>query len=290
MTAPNFDNFKVRCSSISVALAESRSNPTLTEKQAEELADLEKKATLTEKQQEKLAELLVKKSNSSKVILPDGYIDYLCKEYSYITTGKIAVDKEFLELDQMEKGKIVEMESIATLCIADGTIYMPNDPKERVYNDYLSGEVDAYIGETIMTATVIPDIKSVWDYPTFLSKTTKQLSLNNKCQVQGYMDITGAKEGFIADVLVNTPDRVVESIKWKLLRKTGAATEESPEFVSAWKVVEKSMYFDDIPPKERVNKKYVEPLTDFERQKLYDRVKAGREWLWNFYEQRKSIV
>ena len=31
----NFDNFKVRCSQISVAMADSRSNPPITEKQAE---------------------------------------------------------------------------------------------------------------------------------------------------------------------------------------------------------------------------------------------------------------
>jgi len=289
MSEINFDNFRVRCSQISVANAGSQSNPVLTENQAKELSELEKKETLTEKQKEKLAELLVKKENSSKVILSDGYIKYLCAEYSYLTTGKIAVDKEFLSLDQMEKGKIVEIESIATLCIVDDILYTPNEPRERIYNEYLSGEVDCYVGESIMKATVIPDIKSIWDYPTFLSKTQEQLSSSNRQQVQGYMDITGAKEGFIADVLINTPPTVVENVKWKLLRKLGCTTEESPEFVKAWALIEKSMYFDDIPPKQRVNKKYIEPFTSFEQQKIYDKVKHGREWLWKFHEQRTQI-
>ncbi len=282
----NFDNFKVRCSQISVALAESRANPTLTEKQAEKLKELEEKATLTDNQKIELAELLVKKENSSKVILPDGYIDYLCKEYSYMTTGKIGVDKEFMELEQMEKGKIVELESIATLCIVDGVLYTPNDTKERVSNDYLSGEVDAYLGESIIGASVIPDLKSIWDYPTFLSKIRKPLSLANRYQIQGYLDITGAPTGFIADVLINTPDSVVESIKWKLLRKLGSTTDESPEFQEAWRTIRHSMYFDDIPVKQRVNKKYVEPFSEHEKNKLYDRVKHGREWLWKFHEER----
>lgn len=287
----NFDNFKVRCSQISVALANSQSNPCITEKQTERLKELEAKSVLTDKMKDEMAELQVKKDNSTKIILPDGYISYLCAEYSYMTTGKIAVDKDFMSLDQMEKGKIVEIESIATLCMVDGVLYTPNDTKERVWNDFLSGEVDAYLGETIIGATVIPDVKSIWDYPTFLTKIRQPLSLANKCQVQGYMDISGASNGFIADVLINTPPATVEKIKWKLLNKLAgvAATEESPEFKKAWAVIERSMYFDDIPIKQRVNKKQVELFTEFERNKLYDRVKYGRDWLWKFHEERIAL-
>lgn len=289
MKEVDFDKFKVRCSQISIALANSQSNPCITEKQTERLRELEAKSTLTDKMKDEMADLLVKQENSTKVILPDGYIKYLCAEYSYMTTGKIAVDKDFLALDQMEKGKIVEIESIATLSIVDGVLYTPNDTKERVKNDFLSGEVDAYLGEEIIGASVIPDVKSIWDYPTYLGKLTEPLSAANNRQVQGYMDISGAQEGFIADVLINTPEKVIEKLKWKLLYKLGSATEESPEFVKAWEVITRSMFFDDIPIKQRVNKKKVEPFTDFERQKLYDRVKYGREWLWNFHEARLQL-
>lgn len=289
MSDINFDNFKVRCSQISVAEADSLSNPSITEKQSLRLKELESKDKLTDNMKSEMAELLVKKENSTKNILSDGYIGYLCAEYSYITTGKIAVDKEFLSLDQMVKGKIVEPESIATLCIADGVLYTPNDEKERVSNDFLTGEVDAYLGESIMTSTVIPDVKSIWDYPTFLTKINQKLSLANTKQIRGYMDITGATQGFIADVLINTPPEVVESIKWKLMRKLGSATEESPEFLRKWTIIERSMYFDDIPINQRVNKKYVEPFTEFERQKIYDKVKYGRDWLCKFHETYKML-
>lgn len=289
MSDINFDNFKVRCSQISVAEADSLSNPSITEKQSLRLKELESKDKLTDNMKNEMAELFVKKQNSTKSILSDGYINYLCAEYSYLTTGKIAVDKEFLSLDQMDKGKIVEQEAIATLCLVDGVLYTPNDEKERVQNEFLTGEVDAYLGETIKTATVIPDIKSIWDYPTFLSKIRQKLSSANRRQVQGYMDITGATQGFIADVLINTPPTVVESVKWKLMRKLGSATEESPEFLRKWVIIERSMYFDDIPIQQRVNKKYVEPFTEFERQKIYDKVKYGREWLCKFHEERINL-
>ena len=286
----NFDDFKVRCSQISIALANSKSNPVLTENQSKILKELESKDKLTENMQLQLAELLVKKENSTKIILSDGYISYLCSEYSYITTGKIAVDKEFLSLDQMDKGNIVQEEAIATLCLADDVLYTPNDEKERVSNEFLTGEVDCYLGESIMTATVIPDVKSVWDYPTFLRKTQEELSLANSFQIKGYQDITGAKQGFVADVLINTPQQVLLILKSKLLYKLGCATDESHEFVRKWAIIERSMIFDDIPIPQRVNKKYVEPFTEFEKQKLYDKVKYGRDWLWKFHEKRISIT
>lgn len=285
----NFDLFKVRCSQISLVLANSRSTPVLTEKQSEELSKLEDAPTLTDKQKEKYADLLIRKDNAIKGLPSDSYITYLCAEYSYITTKKIAVDRDFMALDTMEKGKLVQDEAIATLCIADGVMYTPNDEKERVSNEYLTGEVDCYLGESIMTATVIPDVKSVWDYPGYLKKINEELSLANNFQIKGYLDITGANEGFIADVLINTPPQVMLSLKSKLLYKLGCATDESPEFVKAWETIQRSMYFDDIPIPQRVNKKYVDPFTDAERQKMYDKVKQGREWLWNFHEKRMSI-
>ena len=70
----NFDDFKVRCSQISIALANSKSNPVLTENQSKILKELESKDKLTENMQLQLAELLVKKENSTKIILSDGYI------------------------------------------------------------------------------------------------------------------------------------------------------------------------------------------------------------------------
>jgi hypothetical protein len=286
----NFDNFKVRCSAISQVMAESRSNPSITDKQLERLKELESKEKLTDKQKDELAELLTKQENSKQIILSDTCIKYLMAEYSYVTTGKISVDKEFMQVFAMEKGKAVEHLSLATLCLVDGVLYTPNGEKERVYNDYLSGEVDAYLGESIMTATVIPDVKSTFDYPTFLSKLHEPLSLANSWQIKGYLDITGASEGFIADVLTDTDEETINKIKYKLLNKLNCVTDESPEFVRQWEIIERSMIFRDINPKLRVNKKYVEPMTDSERQKLYDRIKACRDFLNKFHEKRLQLL
>lgn len=293
MTTINFDNFKCRCSAIAMILSNSRANPCLTEKQGVRLTELEAKDKLTDNMKLELVDLLVKKENSSKVILSDTCISYLMDEYAWRTQKMVRVTKELMDIPQMQKGTLVEADSLILLSIVDGVLYKPNmddeGKRERVYNDFLSGEVDAYVGETIMTAETIEDIKSIWDYPTFLCKIYEPVLVSNDWQLKGYMDITGAQRGGISNVLIDTPDHLIEGLKWKLLNKLNVATEESPEFIEKWSILERSMRFKHIPPHQRVFKKKVERMTPFEQQALYDRVKVCREWLNNFHEMYQKL-
>lgn len=285
----NANNFKCRCSSIAKILANSRSNPCITEKQTERLAELEARSSLTEPMKKELAELLVKKENSTKVILSDTCIEYLMEWYAWETEGMIAVSKEALENLSMNKGKLVEAESGLLISQHDEVVYKRHiDPETgerlRISNNYLSGEVDWYLGESIYEAYNITDTKNAFDYPTFLKKAARGLENGQKEQVQGYCDISGAKDGFIAHTLVSNPPQILEEMKWKVLKRLGSATELSPEFVREWQKWERSMIFDHIPVYKRVFKIKVEIFNDFERQKVYDRVKTCREWLNNFHE------
>ena len=293
MTDINFDEFKVRCSAIHAAMSNSRSNPVLTEKQAGRLAELEAKDTLTDKMKDEMADLLVKKANGTKVILSDTCISYLMMEYAWKTQKMVSVTREIMDVPQMAKGVIVEQESLKLLSVVDGVLYSPNMDanglRERIYNEYLSGEVDAYAGDSIMAATKLPDVKSIWDYPTFLCKIHEPLTVANDWQLKGYGDISGCQDIFIANCLISTPPDVVEKIRWKLLGKLNVATDEAPEFKEKWEIIERSMYFDKIPQAQRVFKKQVEPMTDIQRQLLYDRVKVCREFLNNFHEERIKL-
>ena len=289
----NWDEFKCRCSSIHMAMADSRSNPVLTEKQEVELKDLEARATLSETMKIKLAELLVKKDNSTKVILSDGYISYLMDEYAWRTEGMVRISKELMDIPQLQKGTIVEPLSLKLLSLVDGVEYKPNEDENgqrtRLYNDYLSGEIDAYYGNSIYDVEKLPDVKSIFDYPTFLCKINEPLTKANDLQVKGYMDITEAPEGFIANCLVDIDSGTLEKLRWRLLGKMDVATFESPTFVEKWKIIEHSLNFQQIPIHKRIFKKNVEPFCDFDRNKLYDRVKIGREWLFNFHEMMENI-
>jgi hypothetical protein len=284
---PNWNNFKCRCSGIKKIMAESKDNPQLTEKQAKELADLEWREVLTAKQKERVAELIVKKDNGNRVVLSDTCIEYLMEVYAWETQGMIAVNKESMDLLQTKKGKMTEFEGIIMLSLVDGEVYKEN--KDRIENDYLSGEIDAYIGESVYEATRIADIKSAFDYPTFLKKINNGLENGQREQVAGYCDISGAKEGVIANVLVNNPDEIIEEMKYRVARKFNALTTESPDFLEEWVKWERSMRFDHIPKTQRVHKIQVELFSQFERQKIYDRVKICREYLAKFDEEYNKM-
>jgi hypothetical protein len=135
-----------------------------------------------------------------------------------------------------------------------------------------------------MGANSIGDIKNSFDYPVFLKKINKGLENGNKEQVQGYCDIAKSSKGFIAHCLVDMPEEIIEDMKYRLLKKMNCATELSPEFMEEWEKWERSMRFSHIPPAQRVFKIPVTPFTEFERQKVYDRVKICREWLNSFHE------
>ena len=170
----DWSDFKCRCSQISLMMADSRDNPTITEKQELALNDLQAKAGLSDKQKAELDRLLVLKANSGKAILGTACITYLLEEYAWRTEGMVRVTKELTDVPQMQKGTIVEPQSLLLLSQYDGVEYRANidcnGERKRIYNDYLSGEVDAYVGDEIMGASKIPDVKSTWDYPTFLCK------------------------------------------------------------------------------------------------------------------------
>src|SRR5690242_3458836 len=129
----NFDDFKCRASAAHKLLSQSRSNPCITEKQQEELADLEKRDKLTPKQQERLAELVIKRENSQKIVLSDTCIEYLMEWYALNVYGKLPVSKEAMYIQYVEKGLDVEKDSIDLLSIVEGELYSKNE--ERVAND-----------------------------------------------------------------------------------------------------------------------------------------------------------
>lgn len=291
MSEINFDSFKVRCSAISKVLSESRDNPTLTENQEKLLQKYREKldagGIITPNQQIEFTALRQKEANGSKLILSDTCIEYLMVEYAWATEGMISVNREALDLVATKKGNMTEGESGDLLIRVDKLPYKQH--KDRIYNDFLSGEIDLYAGEHVMSAEIIVDIKQSFDYPTFLKKIHTKVDKSNDFQVKGYQDITGARIGYIADTLITCPPEVVNAMQWKLVNKMNALTTESPEFVLEWAKWEHSMNFDKIPIHKRVHKKKITPLTEFEKSWLYDEVKKCRQWLNDFHEQYQKM-
>lgn len=282
----NWDSFKVRCSGINKALSKSKSNPNLTDLQEATLIDLEYKlqtdGELTKKEHIMLAKLQTKRDNDDKTALSDTCIDYLMEEYGMTVEGMISIGKESMSNIGIEKGNLCEMEALNLLIRVDKVPYKRH--KERIYNDYLSGEIDAYHGGHVMSAERILDLKNVQDYILFLRRLHKGIEKEHRQQVQGYMDITKAPQGQVSYALVDMPDVLQERLLWVITSKLGAATPESPEVLAEWPLWVKSMHFAHIPPERRVYSIPVHPFSHKEQQALYDRVKVIREWLFRFHE------
>lgn len=287
MTDINWDSFKCRCSAINKLLTNGAAGRQITENQSVELKKLEEKEKRTPVQEAEMLRLQQLKANSGKVVLGDTAIEYLMEVYAMETEGMISLNRESLDVMPIRKGKIGEKEAGLLLSVVDGEMYQSH--KERIFNDYLSGEIDFYLGGSIYAAKNITDIKNSFDYPTYLKKLHTGLENGQTEQLQGYGDISTSQELYIANCLVSfTPD-MIEDMKWKIMRKTGAVTEESPDFKELWATFQKSMLFDHMNPNLRVNKIKIEPFTDFERQRIYDRVKYSRDFLHKFHEERKKV-
>lgn len=282
----DFSNFKCRCSAITQMLSEKQGEAPLTENQIARIAELEGKEKITDKQKQELTALVFRRDKPKEIVLSDTCIAYLMEHYAWVTKKKVSISKE-MDIEQFQKGKICEPEGIAILSLVDGVEYVKNS--ERIHNEFLSGEPDIFLGEQIMSATKIIDTKISFDYPCFLKKLNTQILPSNEQQIKGYMDITGALEGEVADVLVDMPETIINDYRRRLFYKMNVVSDESPEYKIACAEMERSMYFGDIPPQLKVFKKKVQPFTDFEKQRVYDKVKICREWLNNFDEMYNKL-
>jgi hypothetical protein len=180
---------------------------------------------------------------------------------------------------QMQKGTEVEEESITLLSRVLKKMFYKND--QRLNNKYITGLPDIYEGESIHNAEEITDIKSSYDLFTFLPNIGEPLDRDYYYQLQGYMALSGAKRACIAYCLVDTPEHLIDSEKWKLFKAMDVISEESPEFIKEAQKIEKGMRFGDIPKEERVLLFPVE-RDETAIAKIYEKVAKAREFLAEF--------
>lgn len=286
MNTISWGTWKCRCSAISKILTNSSESKPITEIQLKRLKELDEKPIRTEKQSIELTELILKRENSKKIVLGDVAIGYLMEVYAWETVKKCSVTKE-MTVDFIQKGKMGELEGLELLSYCENHLYEKNT--ERISNDFLSGEPDTFKGRSVKDADVIPDIKIIWDYPGFLKKIDQPADRDYRFQLAGYADISGAKEVFVANCLIDTPEPIRNDYKRKLFYKGEYTSEESPQFLAAWEPIERSMIFRDIPVLRRFNKVPVPLFTDYERNQVYDRVKYCREYLADFDTRYKKL-
>ncbi len=179
----------------------------------------------------------------------------------------------------MEKGTMVEVDSIDLFSKVEGRLFYKND--EKLENEWFTGHPDIFTGESIFNAEEVDDIKSSWEIDTFTPKLIESVDKDYECQLNVYFDLTKAPKGSIVYCLVSAPLGIVEQEKRRLLYNMDVISEESPEYIRAAAQLEKLMVFDDIDYRERVIKKQV-----YRNDELIEKMKAKvpvlRQWLQDF--------
>lgn len=203
-------------------------------------------------------------SETSKSYLVEVYIKEMYDREADINSKYIA------------KGLMVEEDSITLYSRVKKSFFKKNE--ERLNNDYITGVPDLFVGENIIGATEVIDLKSSWDIFTYFKAKTKDTNSDYFWQLQGYMFLTGATIAKLAYCLVNTPEMLINDEKRKLMYKMGAMTEESLEYVEACEELEKNMIYDDIPLPKRVYEITIE-RNEAAIDKIKEKVLKAREYL-----------
>jgi hypothetical protein len=208
-------------------------------------------------------------------MLSDGAKSHLKKVYGYAKYGKwcAASDKG---TKYTNKGNLAEVESINLVSRLQGMNYIKNE--ERISNGYLTGIPDIFVGESIYKAKYIIDVKTSWDIETFLDNLGKPLNSAYWWQIQGYLAITGAELGEVSYCLVDTPQSLINTERYKLLDRLNVLTEDDPLYIEKEKELINNLTFGDMPEKERRLRFLVE-RDDDAINKIYSKVELCRQYL-----------
>lgn len=187
---------------------------------------------------------------------------------------------------QIDKGRLGEDSAIELLGFQLNLPLVKNT--ERIDNDYLSGEIDAFVGESVRHCDETFDTKCSYTLQSFLENIDAELKADYELQGHGYMALTTAKKATTAFCLVNMPDTMINDEKMRLFYKMNAATQESPEYLDAVADLEFNLIFDDIDPAERM---LLFPVHRSESKitEIYNAVHGWRNWLEEFQDRHLNF-
>lgn len=192
--------------------------------------------------------------------------------------------QEDIQNKYVEKGLAVEEDSITLYSRIKGEIFFKNE--NHLSNKWIKGTPDLFTGKAITEAETITDIKSSWDIYTFMRTLTKDVNKMYYWQLQGYMDLSGAKSATLAYCLVNTPATMIEDEKNRLRWKMGIIDPTGNDlYEQACQELERAMIFDDIPLNEKLIEFHIE-RNDADIMKMHQRVEECRKWLNEFEQSR----
>lgn len=235
-------------------------------------------------------------SEKARVDFTKTQIDAMVEIYAESVEGR----KDFVQSKYLEKGNDREEDSITLLSLVSKKFYKKND--QRLSNDFITGELDLFEGESVKNAIETIDIKTSWSRPTFLKAKAKELDSDYYWQGMGYMGLSKAQKHTVAFCLVNGTANHIMAEKFRLQRTMGIIDPmaDNPEYKERCKQIEINHIFDlknfiqenpafdfdndietwnfDIPMEKRVHVFEV-ARDEKEIEKMYKRIEECRGWM-----------
>lgn len=169
----------------------------------------------------------------------------------------------------MEKGTIVEMDSIRLFKEATGEVLFKNN--DELSNAYITGTPD------IIEDSEVIDFKSSWDIWTFGNVTQEKALKDYSAQLQGYMWLTGKSTSRLVYALVNTPEHIITYELYKMTMAGLIGEDEAEQ-----KKARRNFEFDDIPAVLKIKPFVINADLEF-RKVLTERILAARNYMNNLY-------
>lgn len=258
----------------------------------------------------------MKINNANKIIFRSSGTGYLMVDPKYSnqlisdTTKTNLLDifvsavygrREEISSKFLEKGNIGEEDAITLLSVVTKKLFKKNE--HRLTNDFITGEPDLFLGESIENANETYDTKCSFSLHTFVRAKFAALNKNYYWQGQSYMWLTGAKRHTVCYCLINglamqiMDEKRFLSYKFGMMDREGNETEE---FKKQCRQIEINHIFDielfkkhhpgfdfhndvtkwewDIPAKDRVH------MITFERDEkaissLITKIRVCRNWM-----------
>jgi hypothetical protein len=182
--------------------------------------------------------------------------------FAEVVYGRINLDKEN---KYTRKGVECESDSLELLKVTNNITVFKN--KKTLENDLLVGTPDVISPE-------LRDVKTSWNFLTYLAVTEDKARKDYYYQMLGYMMLTGKQKAILNYCLVNTPEITMNDELYRLSFKFPEIN-ESEEKAEKYK---KQFIFDDIPAVKRV-KEYTFEYNQEDADKVVEKLLLCREYL-----------
>jgi hypothetical protein len=190
-----------------------------------------------------------------------------------VLSNKYGIE-EYVTSKHMEKGILNEREGLEMYRTIIGGDFPIDDVKQRLMNNYCSGEPD------LIHDGIVVDIKNSWSANSFPFWDDDIKNKSYIYQLQAYLWLSGLKSAKLVYTLTTTPEHIrqqeIQRLWFRLMDKPENSFREQFEVeLEAQDIINKEMVFDHIPVKNRV--KIFEVLRDDEMiEAIQKRIELAR--------------